>query len=95
VDVRRSEVEVTVGDAVPLTLITSDRVLRLLFDESTPLNIDAACTRGDIQASDFSLTAETDGSVTRLAHVFGTRGGPTVKVIARNERGDIVLRKRK
>jgi hypothetical protein len=95
IDVRRSEVEVTVGDAVPLTLITTDRVLRLLIDDTTPLHIDAASTRGDIQASEFSLTAETDGSVTRLAHVFGPRGRSTVKVIARNERGDIVLRKRK
>jgi len=95
VDVRRAEVEVTLLGAVPLTLVTTDESLRLLVGGSASGAIDAITTdRGEIQAKEFNLTAETSTDERRLAHTFGA-GAHAPLVVLRNQRGDIVIRKAK
>jgi hypothetical protein len=95
VDVRRAEVEVTLLGAVPLTLVTTDESLRLLLGGSAAGAIDAIVTdRGEIQAKEFTLTAESSADERRLAHTFGA-APHAPRVVLRNQRGDIVIRKAK
>jgi len=95
IDVRRTEVEVTLLGAVPLTLVTTDESLRLLVGGSASGAIDAVATeRGEIQAKEFNLTPETSADERRLAHTFGG-GAHAPRVVLRNQRGDIVIRKAK
>jgi hypothetical protein len=95
IDVRRAEVEVTLLGAVPLTLVTTDESLRLLVGGSASGAIDAiASDRGEIRAKEFDLTAETAADERRLAHTFGG-AAHAPRVVLRNQRGDIVIRKAK
>jgi hypothetical protein len=95
VDVRRAEVEVTLLGAVPLTLVTTDESLRLLVGGSASAAVDAVVTdRGEIQAKEFNLTAENSTDERRLSHAFGG-GAHAPRVVLRNQRGDIVIRKAK
>jgi hypothetical protein len=95
IDVRRAEVEVTLLGAVPLTLVTTDESLRLLVGGSASGAIDAIATdRGEIQAKEFNVTAETSADERRLALTLGG-GAHASRVVLRNQRGDIVIRKAK
>ena len=95
VDVRRSEVEVTLLGAVPMTLVTTEESLRLLVGPSASAALDAIATeRGNIQAKEFNWTPESSADERRLERTLG--GGPHApRVVLRNQRGDIVIRKAK
>ena len=89
VDVRRAEVEATLGRAVPLTLLTTDDTLRVLLDGPPPVSIDVVANLGKIRAEDFHVQPDTIDQESRLTHTFGGGG---VRVSLRNLRGDIVIR---
>jgi hypothetical protein len=90
VDVRRAEIEVQLSQSVPLTLLTTDEILRVLLDGPPHVTIDAVSNLGRVQASDFDLTPESVEQESRLAHTFGAPGAPRVSL--RNLRGDIVIK---
>lgn len=92
IETRRTEVEVALTHAVPLSVITTDDTLRLILAEGVAVVLEAAATAGgDVQATEFELTPEQDGDTSRLAHSFGTNA--SVRVVLRNSRGDIVIRR--
>jgi hypothetical protein len=90
VDVRRSEVQVTARDAVPMTLLTSDNPLRFLLAASPAIAIDAVTTEpGRITATDFGLTPVSADGEERLDHTFGS--GASARITIRNLRGHVVI----
>ncbi len=91
IDVRRTEVEVALTRGVPVTVINTDQTVRLILRGAPAFTLNAATSDGAIQAADVHLTPETGRSDTRLTHVFGAPGGPSVTI--RNTRGNIVIRK--
>jgi hypothetical protein len=91
IDVRRAEVEVQLAAAVPLTLLTTEDTLRLIFAGPPRVTLDALANGARIQATDFDLTIETHEREQRVVHAFGGSGAPRVSL--RNTRGDIVIRK--
>jgi hypothetical protein len=93
IDLRKTEVEVTMRSAAPLTVSTTDETLRLFLVGPPPVAIDALADNGRIQAAEFDRTPEHDGTRQRLSAVFG--GGTSTKVALRNVRSDIVIRKGK
>jgi hypothetical protein len=95
VDTRRAEVELVLERAVPATVITTDEVLRLVLLEETAVAVEAIAARGDVNAVEFGLTAAKSDDAATLKHAFGAAGAKTARVLLRNERGDIVIRKRK
>ena len=93
-DLRRTEVEVTMRSAAPLTASTTDETLRLFLVGPPPVAIDALADGGRIQAGEFDRSPEHDGTRQRLSANFGD-GGASTKVALRNVRSDIVIRKGK
>jgi hypothetical protein len=91
VDMRRAEVEVTMTNAVPVTVITTDQTARVIVKDTASFELDALTTDGKIQATDVNLTPENVGSNMKLVHTFGA--GRTARVTIRNTRGEIVVRK--
>lgn len=91
VDMRRTDVEVTLTGRAPVTIITTDQTARLIVKETAGLLLDAMSTEGRIQATDVNLTPETADTDMKLVHTFGT--APQGRVTVRNTRGDIVIRK--
>lgn len=91
IDMRRTEVEVTLTGAVPVTIVTTDQTARVIVKDTARVVLDAGSTNGRIQATDVNLTPVTDGDNTTLMHTFGTGSGARVTV--RNTRGEIVIRK--
>jgi len=92
VDVRRSEVEIAIDKPIAVTALTTDEPLRLLVDDESGVMVDAlASDGGTIQGKDFSLAPEQHDQETRVIHTFGG----TTRVSLRNQRGEIVLRRRK
>ena len=92
VDMRGTEIEVTLAKAVPMSLLTSEDTLRLLLEGSPAMVVNAVASEGQIQAADFQLVGEAGDREMKLSHTFGT-SGPLVTL--RNSRGDIVIRKAK
>lgn len=91
VDMRRAEVEVTMAQGVPVTIITTDQTARVIVKDTASFELDALTTDGKIQATDVNLTAENVGNNMKLVHTFGT--ARTARVTIRNTRGEIVVRK--
>ena len=92
VDVRRMPVEVTLGTAVPATIITTDESLRLTLAGALALNIDALVSEeGVVQAPELTGDASKKPEAKLVAPVGG--GGP--RVVLRNARADIVIAMRK
>jgi hypothetical protein len=91
IDVRRSEVEVQLAAAIPLTLLTTEDTLRLILNGPPHVMLDAVANAAKIQAGDFQLTADASEREQRLTHTFGASGAPRVSL--RNTRGDIIIRK--
>jgi hypothetical protein len=91
IDMRRTEVEVTMDASVPVTILTTDQTARVIVKETARFVLDAMTTGGRIQATDMNLTPETIGDDVKLLHTFGTGSGARVTV--RNTRGDIVVRR--
>ena len=74
VEVRNAEVDVTLRHPTPLTLITSERSLRLRLDGSPAITVDAVATDGGrIVSEDFRLQPESVDRQQKLAHTFGDR----------------------
>ncbi len=95
VDCRRTEVEVGLDTAVPLTLLTTDETLRLLLDGPPSINLDAAATDGgSIHAEDFDLQVKSSEGEQRCSKVFGD-ASTAARVTLRILRGTIVIRKMK
>jgi len=92
IDVRRMQVEVMLGVAVPATVMTTDEDLRLFLTGPPGVAIDAATSRGAISAKDFDLTPTERSRDSKLAAPLGG-GGP--RLLLRNTRGDIVIGLRK
>jgi hypothetical protein len=93
IDMRRTEVEVNLDAAVPLTALTTDETLTLVLDGPPAIDLDSTANDGGhVQASDFSLQPETADRASRLSHAFGPKAA---RVVLRNARADIVIRKRK
>jgi hypothetical protein len=93
IDLRRTEVEVTLRSAAPLTASTTDETLRVFLVGPPPVAIDALADGGRIQAGEFDRSPEHDGTRQRLSASFGS--GTSTKVALRNVRSDIVIRKGK
>jgi len=91
VDMRRTEVEVTLTGAVPVTIVTTDQTARVIVKDAARVVLDAATTNGRIQATDVNLEPVINGENATLMHTFGTGSGARVTV--RNTRGEIVIRK--
>lgn len=88
IDGRRTDVTVTLAAAVPITVVTTDRPLRLLLDGPPPVTIDATATEGAaIDASEFGLAADRSERDQRLTHAFGDGA----RVALRTQRGAIVI----
>ncbi len=95
VEVRRTEVEVTSSHAVPMTIVTTDEALRFIVGAGAAASIDAAATDGGrIQSADFGTSsAQPGGDEVHWSRVIGPANAP--KVVLRNQRDDIVIRKAK
>ena len=93
IDMRRTEVTVTMVAAVPLMLSTTDEPLTLRLGEAAAINVDAIATEGKIDATAFALTPVAGDREQRLAHPFAPAA--TARVSIRNLRGDIVIGKTK
>lgn len=94
IEVRNAEVEVAMSTPVALNAQTSDEPLRLLLTGPPPIVIEALTTSGGhVQANEFGLTPESEGDRQRLSTTLGDRA--STKVILRNLRSDIVIRKGK
>lgn len=94
IDVRRAEVEVVVTRAVAMTVITTDEPLRLVLDGTPAITLDALIAgSGEIDAADVGLTATTGRDQISLTHAFADPA--PARVVLRNRRDDIVIRRRK
>jgi hypothetical protein len=93
-DVRRTEIDVTLDAAVPLTLLTTDDPMQLGLIGAPAVAIDAvASDGGHIRTEDPTLRVATIDREQQLTHTFGAADAP--RVVLRNLRGDIVIAKRK
>ena len=94
VDCRRAEVELTLSQSVPATLLTTDEPIRLTLAGTPQIALDAAASDGGvIHAEDFDLEVKSAEGEQHVAHNFGA--SPTARVTLRSARGDIVIRKAK
>jgi hypothetical protein len=91
VEGKRTEIDVTLAAAVPLTLITSSDALRLRFRGAPPaVSIDAVSSEGgSIRAEDPRLVPTHDDQSTRLTFSYG--GATAPRVVLRNTSGEIVI----
>jgi hypothetical protein len=95
VDCRRAEVEVSLDEPVPMTLLTSDETLRLMLDGPPAINLDAVATDGgSIRAEDFDLPIKSVEGEQRCSKLFGNASSAP-RVTLRAVRGSIVIRKAK
>jgi hypothetical protein len=95
VDCRRAEVEVSLDEPVPMTLLTSDETLRLMLDGPPAISLDAVATEGgSIRAEDFDLPIKSVEGEQRCNKVFGNSSSAP-RVTLRAVRGSIVIRKAK
>lgn len=93
IDVRRMEVEVTLSEAVPATILTTAETLKLVLVGPPGLALDAVATdRGTITVTELAAQPTQQDRETRLTTAVGG-GGP--RVILRNAAGDIVIGLRK
>ena len=93
IDVRRTNVTVTLAQAVPVTAITADAPLRLALTGPPPIALDAvALDGGSIDATDFSLVTDTSHEQARVKHTFGAGAAA---VALRNQHGEIVISRTK
>jgi hypothetical protein len=92
VDVRRMTVEITLGLAIPATILTSGEALKLTLAGPPAISIDALATDGAIRVTDLALEAVKDERGSRLNAAVGA-GGP--RVVLRNTGADIVISLRK
>jgi hypothetical protein len=94
VDCRRAEVELTLSQSVPATLLTTDEPIRLTLAGTPQIALDAAASDGGaIHAEDFDLEVKSAEGEQHVTHNFGA--SPTARVTLRSARGDIVIRKAK
>jgi hypothetical protein len=90
IDVRRTEVQVTLHAPAPITILTTDSPARLLLAGNVPIAIDAVTTgSGRITATEFGLSPETTNGEQRLTHTIGSAS--SARVTIRNQRGHIVI----
>jgi hypothetical protein len=94
VDVRNTEVDVLLDAAVPVTILTSNEPILLRLDGPPAIVLDARVSEsGTITADDFQLTPTVAGNQSTIEHSFdGARGA---RVLLRNRRDDIVIRRDK
>ena len=93
VDVRRTNLTLTLAQPVPVTAITTDAPLHLALTGPPSIALDAvALDGGSIDARDFSLTTDTSDDQTRVKHAFGAG---TAAVALRNQHGEIVISRTK
>jgi Toastrack DUF4097 len=94
VEAQSTEVDVTIEEAVPMTLLTSERPLRLWFAGSPAVTLDVAATEGgNIQTPDnFPLTVERSAREQRAHQVVGADGP---RITLRNTSASIVIGKPK
>ncbi|HUF49161.1 MAG TPA: DUF4097 family beta strand repeat-containing protein [Vicinamibacterales bacterium] len=91
VDVRNTEVSVTLDRAVPVTVLTTNQPIVLRLAGPPPIVLDARITdRGTITADDFQLMPTVDGNQSSIEHAFD--GARATRVLLRNRRDDIVIR---
>jgi len=94
VDCRRTEVELTLSQSVPATLLTTDETIRLTLAGTPQIALDAAASEGGvIHAEDLGLDVKSEEGEQRVTHNFGA--SPTARVTLRSARGNIVIRKAK
>jgi hypothetical protein len=94
IEVRNSEVEIALRTAVAVMAQTTDEPLRLLLTGPPPIAIEALTMNGGhVQANEFGLTPETVEGRQRLITTLGD--GASAKVLLRNLRSDIVIRRGK
>lgn len=88
---RRTGLEVTLGAAVPMTLLTTEEPLTLRFPAAPPaITIDAtASDDGSIRADDPRLVVTSDDHTAHLSHDFDGPSAP--RVVLRNQHGEIVI----
>ena len=92
IDVRRAPVEVTLSEAVPAAIITSEETLRLTLVGPPSVALDALVSeKGIVRAPELGLDPATKKE-TKLVMPVGA-GGP--RVVLRNSRSDIVIAVRK
>jgi hypothetical protein len=87
IDGRRLEVTIILARPAPVTAVTTERTLRLLFDGAPPVTIDARSEGGTIDARAFDLTPERTADGERLRHRFGD----AAVLALRNAGGAIVV----
>jgi hypothetical protein len=93
VDARGMLVEVTLGVALPATIITNNEPLRLTLAGPPHVTLDAVASDGGVvRASDLGLEATRKDQESRLSAPVGG-GGP--RLVLRNTRADIVISLRK
>jgi hypothetical protein len=93
VDARRMVVDVTMGVAIPATIVTSDEIIRLTLAGPPGLTVDALNTAGGtIRADDFGLKPTVHERESKLSAPIGG-GGP--RVVLRNSNAEIVIALRK
>jgi hypothetical protein len=89
VDTRRTSVDVKLARAVPLTILTTDEPLRLLFTARASFQLDAIATDGGvISAESLGVVPERVNEETRVRHTVNSGSAP---VALRNRRGPIVI----
>jgi hypothetical protein len=92
-EMRGTEIELMIRDAVPVTAQTSEDTLRVIVIGSPAVRIDALADGGTIQAPEFGLQPEEIEGRQRLQASVGDRATATIAL--RNRRSDIVIRKGK
>jgi hypothetical protein len=92
VDVRRMTVEITLGLAIPATILTSGETLKLTLAGPPAISIDALATDGAIHVTDLALEPVKDERGSRLTAAVGGGGA---RVVLRNTGADIVISLRK
>jgi hypothetical protein len=94
VEAQSTEVDVTIEQAVPMTLLTTERPLRLWMVGSPAITLDIATTEGgSIQPADsFPLTIDRSAREQRAHQVIGSDGP---RVTLRNTSASIVIGKPK
>jgi hypothetical protein len=93
VDARRMLVEVTLGAAVPATIITTEEALRVTLAGPPAITLDVlASDGGAIRAADLGLEPTRQDRESRLTAMLAG-GGP--RVVLRNTRADVVIGLRK
>jgi len=94
IEAQNTEVDVTIEQAVPLTLLTSERPLRLWIAGSPSITLDVAATDGgSIQPTEsFPLTIDRSAREQRARQTIGSDGP---RVTLRNSGASIVIGKPK